>query len=341
MHPSFPTADIDIVACGSTLGNLLRFVRGQDKSFRFAVEIIGNTVFFIRKENDPREIIPDVRGYGHSFPERNTTWENDVKGSETHQRILRYKLGSLNCMVRFECDGYIKDDTIQGNEIDKPSASASDTDLLSAFGTAAITQPLSTQFPNTGGVEVEHGGAEIPQHSIFDLKTRSGRYKSDIDMSDIHPQLWIKQIPNFIVAYHDGAGLFRDVQVQDVRNDVKEWEKQNIDAIQRLIVLLKVIVEFARDDGGLLEIYSPTKDCLELRKQFDEGTHVLPSMLRDRWVEQGGADIFLSDSDDEGKLSPSEGSGSGDAWEADSDVDEPDYTACSAEDCGYCGKCTY
>jgi hypothetical protein len=64
-------------------------------------------------------------------------------------------------------------------------------------------------------------------------------------------------------------------------------------------------------------------------------------MLRDRWVEQGGADIFLSDSDDEGNLSSSEGTGSGDAWEADSDDDEPDYTACSAEDCGYCGKCTY
>jgi hypothetical protein len=89
MHPNFPTADIDIVACGSTLGNLLRFARGQDKSFRFAVETISNTVFFIRKENDPREVIPDVRGYGHSFPEANTTWENDVKGSETHQRIIR------------------------------------------------------------------------------------------------------------------------------------------------------------------------------------------------------------------------------------------------------------
>jgi hypothetical protein len=341
MHPDFPTADIDIVACGSTLGNLLRFARGQDKSFRFAVETISNTVFFIRKENDPREVIPDVRGYGHSFPEANTTWENDVKGSETHQRIIRYKFGSLSCLVRFECDGYIKDDTAQDNKTDKPSASTSDRGLLSTFNKAAITQPLSTQSPHVGAVEVEHGGAEIPQYSIFDLKTRSGRYKSDIDMSDIHPQLWIKQVPNFIVAYHDGAGLFRDVRVQDVREGVKKWEKENADAIRRLAVLVRVIVEFARDDGGLLEVYSPKKDCLELRKQFGDGTRVLPSTLKNEWAKEGGADMYLSNSDDGGGLSLSEENGSVNGWKADSDDDEPDYTACSAEDCGYCGKCTY
>ena len=74
LYPDFPTGSTDIVACGSTLGNLLRFVRGQDKPFRFLAQVIGNTVFFLRKENDPRELIPDVRGYGHSSPEANMTW---------------------------------------------------------------------------------------------------------------------------------------------------------------------------------------------------------------------------------------------------------------------------
>jgi hypothetical protein len=65
---NFPTEEVDIVACGSTLGNLLRFVRGQDRPFRFTMETIGTSVFFIRRENDPMEIMEGVRGFGHSFP---------------------------------------------------------------------------------------------------------------------------------------------------------------------------------------------------------------------------------------------------------------------------------
>lgn len=104
-NPSFPAAEVDIVACGSTLGNILRFSRGQGKAFRFEVETIGNSVFFVRKENDPKEIIEGIRGFGHSFPEDNTTWEPEMKGSETHQRVIQYRLGGLSCLVRFECDG--------------------------------------------------------------------------------------------------------------------------------------------------------------------------------------------------------------------------------------------
>lgn len=337
LYPDFPTGSTDIVACGSTLGNLLRFVRGQDKPFRFLAQVIGNTVFFLRKENDPRELIPDVRGYGHSFPEANMTWEEDVKGSETHQCIVQYGFGGLSFLVRFECDGYIMDESFKPKDgvKNKPDYTPHVDDLLPGLGTASITAAPLSQSPGSDCISIEHGGAEIPQHSIFDLKTRSGKYKKDIDMSDIYPQLWIKQVPNFIVAYHDGAGLFEDVRVQNVQNDVREWEADNIRAIQRLALLLNRIVAFARNDQDLLEVYCPREDCLELRRQHGQGTNALPDDLRDLWANEA-----FSDSDD-GDLELDQGYESAEDYTADSDEDEPDYTACSAEDCGYCGKCTY
>jgi hypothetical protein len=345
LNPDFSTADTDIVACGSTMGNLLRFARGQDKSFRFDVQTIGTSVFFIRKENDPRETIPNVRGYGHSFPEQNTTWDSDVKGSDTHQRIVQYDFRGFTCLIRFQCDGYINDEPTKAGAGASKTNPLADNDLLSAFGKTTVTRPTS-QFPQMDGVKIDRGGAEVPQHTIFDLKTRSGRHKTEIDMADIYPQLWIKQIPNFIVAYHDGAGLFRDVRVQDVRQDVKDWEKDNMEAIQRLAVLLQEIVEFARGHGGLLEVYSPRKDCLEIRKQHGEGVHALPSELRDEWAKEA----WVRDSErevrdfsdsDEGGLALKDEYGSDKGWGYHSDGEEPDYTACSADDCGYCGKCTY
>ncbi|KAH7390935.1 hypothetical protein DE146DRAFT_147938 [Phaeosphaeria sp. MPI-PUGE-AT-0046c] len=342
LEPTFPSADIDIVACGSTVGNLLRLVRGQDKIFRFTVEVIGDTVFFGRKENDPREIIPDVRGYGHSFPEAYTTWENDVKGSETHQRIVRYKLGKFACLVRFECDGYLNGSSLSGGGRTNKGRSLDiedGADLTSALEKSKITVLPSTQNVTSDGIKVVRSGAEVSQDLIFDLKTRSGRFKTDIDMSDIYPQLWIKQIPNFIVAYHDGAGLFEDnnVKVRDVRSDVAGWEKENAVAIRRLGVLLEKIVTWARNDGGLLEVYSPGPNLLELRKQYGDGVHALPESLRYAWTGEEDRDDDSADLDVGGvKLGKHD---SGNEWNSDSD-EELDYTACSVE-CGYCGRCTY
>jgi hypothetical protein len=346
--PNLDTADIDIVACGSTLGNLLRFVRGIDKAFRFTFETVGNTVFFIRKENDPKEIIPDVRGFGHAFPEAYTHWEREVTSSETHQRVVNYELEGVKCLVRFECDGYFQNikpggrskyEAGQDNREYK-SSNHNDEALLAALNKSTITQPFISPSSSSECVTVKHGGSEVPQASIFDLKTRSGKYKKEIDMSDIYPQLWIKQVPNFIIAYHDGAGLFEDIKVQDVRKGVQKWETENFIAVRRLAVLLKTIIEFAREKGGLLEVYSPSADCLEIRKQYGEGKPALPSGLKDEWVGKSGADMYLSGSDDN-ERGVGGGYDSDDRSDPESDEDEPDYTACSAEDCGYCGKCTY
>jgi len=347
----FDPGSMDLFACGSTLGNLLRFIRGIDKPFRFHIEVIGNTVFFVRRENDPRELIEDIKGFGHTFPEAYTTWDHDVKGSETHQRIVQYDFGGFKCLLRFECDGYIDDtprdgrasssDGLGGN---KSSQRPNEDEVLEALQGAAISKPFDTTSDmNDGALVIKRGGEVVPDRSIFDLKTRSGRYRKEIDMSEQLPLLWIKQIPNFIVAYHDGQGTFRNIQVKDVRDDVQDWEKDNIEAIRRLTVLLREIVHIAKQDKGrLLEAYSPGVNKLEIRYQHGDGEHALPAGLRDEWVD-GKEEPFVAHDDhsSDATLDADDDLDSEKGWDADLDEEEPDYTACSVEDCGYCGKCTY
>lgn len=342
-NSSFDTASINLFACGSTFGNLLRFVRGDNKVFRFNIEVIGNTVFFVRKENDPRELIKDVRGFGHSFPEAYTAWDADVKGSETHQRIVQYNFAGFKCLVHFECDGYLGDVSKGRDTLEKRGAS-DENDLLHALSTTTIARPVVTTQASNKSLNIQRRGSETPQHSIFDLKTRSGKHSKKIDMSDLYPLLWLKQIPNFIVAYHDGAGLFRDIKVKDVRADVQKWENDNANSIRRLSDLLKKITQIAKgEEGGLLEAVSQHADTLEIRRQHDNGAHALPADLRDDWADgSGGLSLavdVVSDNDVVG------GAAEDDSYKhlanLSSDDDEPDYTACSAHDCGYCGKCTY
>jgi len=343
---TFPTSDIDIFACGSTMGNLMRFARSTGKTFRFSIEVVGNTLFFIRKENDPREVIKDVRGFGHSFPEAYTAWEKEVKGSESHQRMVQYTFGGFTCLMRFECDGYLRDSSIIRETQDSNKTSDAG-ELSQAFEAAFVSQTV----PDMEDVlEIKAGGCEVPQSSIFDLKTRSGRYKTEIDMSDFLPVLWLKQIPNFIVAYHDGAGLFRDIRVQDIRHELRTWEEENKEAIKRLVLLLQKITEIAkRDERGLLDVYCPS-DRLEIRRQYGDGSYSMPHSLRAEWEGSAKeADNVSSPDESIDTLVESGGvklSGQGGYdFSYDSDYDsedgDKDFTACSVDSCGYCGTCSY
>lgn len=350
MNSDFLSTEVDLFACGSTIGNLLRFVSDKDKAFRFNVEVIGHTVFFVRRENDPKELIPDVKGYGHTFPEAYTTWDRDTKGSETHLRMVQYRFGELNCVVRFECDGYIASlagtndlASVEGTK-QISSENTSDMDSLRQALSASTVTPIShPTISTTHALVVEKRGAQIHQHALFDLKTRSGRFNREIDMSDIYPSLWLKQIPNFIVGYHDGEGLFEKIHVKNIEKEIHDWEKENARYIQCLHLLLQRIIGIAnRSANGLLDVYFAGAGALEIREQYGEGTHALPVDLMNRWEgQEGDSDGFDSDASDQHKNKFGDGSDSEVHLESSSDDDELDYTACSVEDCGYCGRCTY
>jgi hypothetical protein len=333
--PAFPTSDIDIVACGSTMGNLLRFVRSDGKPFRFGVEVVGNTLFFVRKENDPREVIQDIRGFGHSFPEAYTTWEKELKGSESHQRLVRYEFGGFDCVLRFECDGYLED-LATSHKKRALYEKVDDVDISRDLEATSVSHTLSDV---DGPLNIKWGGGEVPQGSIFDLKTRSGRYRSEIDKRDILPVLWLKQIPNFIVAYHDGTGLFQDIKVQDIRKEVQEWEDENKTAIRQLAVLLQKIIDIARSDKrGLLDVYCPS-DRLEVRKQHGDGLYSLSSLSRAKW--EGSSEETPVISEPAPLFKEPIGYGGFEYDSDDEDEDEKkDFTACDTE-CGYCGDCSY
>ncbi|KAM5445589.1 hypothetical protein MaudCBS49596_007324 [Microsporum audouinii] len=84
-NPDITTHDIDIFTCASDFGNLSHCVHGVEQTFRFVMEAVGGTVFFVRRENSPTLLIPGIRGHGHNFVDEYTAWGTDVKGSTSHQ----------------------------------------------------------------------------------------------------------------------------------------------------------------------------------------------------------------------------------------------------------------
>ncbi|KAL1381709.1 hypothetical protein HDK64DRAFT_321480, partial [Phyllosticta capitalensis] len=328
MNPEFAADKVDIFACGSTMGNLLRFVRKIYRPFRFLVEVVGDTVFFVRHENSPTETLQGVYGYGHTFPEAYTTWEGQTKDSESLQRIVQYDFSGLNCVVRYESDGYLKELDQDGDEV--------------AEEYPCLNLDTSTDL------NVMTGGRKIAQGAVFDLKTRSAKKMDQDVLGEEIQRLWISQSRNFVLAFHEW-GVFREIRIQDIRNDIESFEKQHEQELAQLAALLRKIsiLAKARPDRKL-EIRRKELDVLEVREQASGVSAVLPDELKQWWTEGKAVEKSQStpsepsedgEISDERYFSP-QLSPVGGIHVSDSDGEDLDYTVCS-ESCGYCGRCRH
>ncbi|KAF7519097.1 hypothetical protein PCG10_010339 [Penicillium crustosum] len=284
--PEFPVTDVDIIGCNNTLGHLLRFVRGVGDPFRILVQVLGNTVFFIRRENSPTETIPGIRGYGHTFPEAYTTWNENVGGSKSHQRVVKYTFADMQCLVRFEPDGFLPGLVTDTEETEDPQGKSisAEEGLPSIEDITLSDDPSSTTETAPQQLEIAMQGRRIPQCAVFDLKTRSHSKRNTNVLKEELPRLWLTQTPNFILAHHTD-GQFKHIQVHDARDDVKQWEETEQLSLRKFASLLQMVVSFVRSlENGRLEIErEENAQVLNLRAQGGFVNNVLSPAVASRW----------------------------------------------------------
>ncbi|KAB5586293.1 hypothetical protein GE09DRAFT_59099 [Coniochaeta sp. 2T2.1] len=303
LSPNIP-AGVDIVCCYSSLGNLVRFILGKDKSFRILVQAVGNSVFFVRRENSPTEKIEDIRGHGHTFPEAYTTWDPEVRGCDTSHRILRYRFGGLRMLVRAEADAYVADESEQAPSLssraaEKESASTSSptrakdiellSTLMSSLSPASHASPSSTS-PTTISIATNPSSqAPVPQSQILEIKTR-GIWKKDQEdtIAEEMPKLWLARVPNFVVAYHDRGTFEAGIKVQDVKLRVDRWEKMAKRELAALAALLHRLIGLVRERAdGKIELCRTGMGDLEVREWGGDVGEVVSEETKGRWVGGG------------------------------------------------------
>ncbi|KAI5816664.1 hypothetical protein BZA77DRAFT_246412 [Pyronema omphalodes] len=364
LAPSLDRSSINLVACSSTLENLLYFAGSLERSFRFDVDLVGGTVFFIRRENSPNEKIEDAMGYRHTYPEANTTWDPEVGGSASHHRLVRYEFGGINVVVRTETDGYLPDKLTSAPEKTLgPSPRGGVGMDTSGFPLHDMALLMSAGESTSGGdkLKIEFKGRAIPQEAIFDLKTRPLTTYRPLDRDELIRWLWVNQTPNFVFAQHE-RGVFEEPKIENIGDEMRKWEKDNVNRLRRFQAVLTQILDTALDWGECVQVVRCGNGPLEIQTQsVGEEVVALPFDLRAEWTsvidaeedddeewkeldEQLGyfadtptRNTYHEDDDDDiydyrDNLS--------DAYHSDRES-ERDYTACSAEDCGYCGRCGY
>jgi hypothetical protein len=269
-RPSFDIGSIDVVTDRSNIRKLLAFVNPRSskykrEKFTINIEVVKNTAVFCRDETATSEYIGpnEDRGYGHTFEKTYTA--RQVNGSTGHHRIVSYRFGGLNFLLRHETDGYV---------------GSADQKLLPTDGQMREVDDLSSDLvhlslspPNSSKGNIQPAGSKllirkvgrvIPLDSTLEIKTRVAR--RPLGLSEVLSQLWISQTPKLVRAYHT-KGLFALPKVEDVAAEIKTWEACNQKDLRRLAGLIRKIRDVARDKGGRAVLrYDAMSDKLILRK---------------------------------------------------------------------------
>jgi hypothetical protein len=194
-----------------------------------------------------------------------------MKGSTGHHRIIKYNLGGLEVLTRFEVDAYLSDN--MPARIDRSAASRT----APTFDLDALTSSLqkvhldersqvakSTAAEKSSTLRVIHGGYKVPHTSLIELKTRALR--RPLSISDVIYQLWFAQVRHLITGYHSRGKFIRTDQSDfHTTGEFRKFEQSKGSSLRKFVTVIQGIRTAMVDsklktavllfEGGTLKLY--------------------------------------------------------------------------------------
>ncbi|KAF5845264.1 hypothetical protein GGP41_002872 [Bipolaris sorokiniana] len=273
MNPETSLTAVDILANRNSLRKLLDLSAGKKLDpFCMGLNLINNTLVISRKERTAQHMVHGApnSGYGHNFERAFTTPDKDLGNSSSHHRVIRYRIGPLDCVVRFEVDAYY-DDT----EHDTADALTAAMEKLNVAEHASSATPM--QPPGAPTIAIERGTFISPS-LLAEIKAKKLNR-----VADAMPQLWFGRTPCFINGNHE-KGTVHSVSVTRAEEQFGKWEAANQEKLRKMVGLLvdiKRTVRGIRGGAGLL-VYDVKGGPLKVfRARSEEG--ILPKDIVEKY----------------------------------------------------------
>ena len=299
VNPSFNIRSIDVVTDRNNIRKLLSFInpgstRKGLETFTINVEVAKETVIFSRVEHVTHEVIGphEFRGFGHEFEKAYTT--SQISGSTGHHRVVSYRFGDLNFIVRYETDGYVDTGTrMPSSNNSKELESDSLSSMLGSLSLSPPTKSPPSTTPTGSKLTIKEEGQVVPLESTLEIKTRVSH--KPLDIQEVAPQLWVSQTLKLVRAYHH-RGLFQRPEVEDVAAPIKRWEERNQTDLRKLAALITKILNVVKGCGGNTAIvkYDVKEDKLLVCK-VDGGKRMLPKDLYSKWDDENKLEVEIKD----------------------------------------------
>ncbi|KAL2826089.1 hypothetical protein BDW59DRAFT_179662 [Aspergillus cavernicola] len=218
LNVNFQMDGIDLVTDRRNIRLLLGFVSGSKKPFRINVEMVeSSTLLFSIWSPKKINFVQGFGGYGREYEKSFTRNPRYVRSSIIHNRVIRYTLGTLRIILRFEVDACMPSPSTKNNRTTKKS------------------------MHTPTGITVVSAGDLVASSGIVEIKT--GPVGKQLDNSKTLEQMWFSQTPILCTGHYQSNGTFLPPKVTEVEKSGKlaGWEERNQDAIQKLIRVLEMI----------------------------------------------------------------------------------------------------
>lgn len=299
-NPLFDIRSIDVVTDRNNIRKLLSFInpgstRNGLETFTINIEVTKNTAIFSREETATQEFIGphEFRGFGHEFERVYTT--SQISGSTGHHRIISYRFGDLDFIVRHETDGYVDADTRIPSSNSKEPENDSLSSMLGSLSLSPTNRPPNTTLAGSK-LTIKEEGRAVPLGSTLEIKTRV--FHKPLKIQEVAPQLWVSQTPKLVRAYHN-KGTFQGPKIEDVAAEIRRWEEGNQRDLRKLAALISKILNVVKGCGGNAIVkYNEKRDKLVVRKV--DGKKMLPKDLYSKWDDKGNSEAETNTDHDAG-----------------------------------------
>jgi hypothetical protein len=173
-------------------------------------------------------------GYGHAFENCVTAREPTMEDSMHHERVVRYELGGLECLVRFEADAYLN---VEGNGESREPLSIPSLDPPAPKPSKPVLRPPYKL------VHVISRGHCVDPDLIAEVKSCS---KPNFNINKTLPQLWFSQTKHLCVGFHKEGLVTKKFEMKDMTEELKKWEASNQKHLKNMIRVIKEIRGMAK-----------------------------------------------------------------------------------------------
>lgn len=257
MGPESDFKDTDLVTNRRALQMLFQFASGNPvQDFRMDLHMVHNTLFLTRKEQRTYFVVNacGTSKVGSNFESAFTTPESGLEDSSSHHRVLRYTLGDLKCVVRFEADACCKEKQNDPQALDQRCvnlfSSLSEKKIRAKwkqlFSTESEAAAAAAEGDISARTSVVLGGRIVPSSTMAELKTSQS---ANFGVAKHLPQLWFGRTSNLIIGTHTD-GTFHKLEAIDLAKQLLEWEKTHQEQLRKLTWLIAELRKTVRSTPG-------------------------------------------------------------------------------------------
>jgi hypothetical protein len=274
MAPNTNFHKVDVLADRNNLRVLLEFAQGKSNGpLRLNLYLVFNTLVIVRRESRWWKR-SDGGNYGFNFERAFTNKTEDMEDATSHYRAIRYAMGPLNVVCRFEADAY--DDGMVPDDLTQAEAAA-----VSGGGHAELPK-----FNYNAPLRVLQKGHIVPTAQMLELKTQA--YKPlGTGLVACQDQLWFGRTSLLYTAPYDKAtGAVDKVKKELATTRVKHWEQKQQQSLQKLVALLvhlrNVLKREQRPNRALVLVREEKSGPIVLRT-MEERSYAVDRETRERF----------------------------------------------------------